>query len=109
MAGLKSRGEIVIVVVGIDRMRGDIELARISGQHPHDPEQCCSRATRTISVCVKDRDPYGRRRALRAAPGRLFGAVGPDPAPFARGDVQISLNQLVPNNRNAMPKIRDGF
>ena len=41
MAGLKSRGEIVIVVVGIDRMRGDIELARISGQHRYDPEECC--------------------------------------------------------------------
>ena len=93
MAGLKNRGEIVIVVVGIDRMRGDIELARISGQHPHDPEECCSRAARTISVCVKDRDPYGRRRALRAAPGRLFGAVGPDPAPFARGDVQMGSPQ----------------
>ena len=34
---------------------------------------------------VKDRNPHGRRRALRAAPGRPFGAVGPDPAPSRGG------------------------
>jgi hypothetical protein len=38
---------------------------------------------------VKDRNPHGRRRAFRAAPGRPFGAVGPDPAPSRGGDAQM--------------------
>ncbi len=48
---------------------------------------------------VKDRNPHGRRRALRAAPGRPFGAVGPDPAPSRGGTPKwLSASDTIATN-----------